>query len=201
MKRFLMCILFVFISVFTLCYFLSSPLLALEEENPKVLIKTGMGDIVVEIYLKQAPITAGNFLRYVDAKLYDGTDFYRVVTLSNQPNNDIKIEVIQGGDVADEKCFPTIPHESNDKTRILHKDGVISMARGNPGTASCSFFICVNDQPQLDFGGKRNPDGFGFAAFGKVISGMDVVRKIQTQPEEKQYIINKVPIISITRVK
>jgi len=200
MKRFLIVILIALSSV--ILYSGSSlSLLAGESENPRVLIKTRMGDIAVEIFLKQAPITSGNFLKYVDAKLYDGTDFYRVVTLSNQPNNDIKIEVIQGGDVADEKCFPNIEHETTDKTRILHTDGAISMARGNPGTASCSFFICINDQPQLNFGGKRNPDGQGFAAFGKVISGMEVVRKIQNQPEEKQFLVKKVPILSISRIR
>jgi peptidyl-prolyl cis-trans isomerase A (cyclophilin A) len=96
--------------------------------------------------------------------------------------------------------LPPIVHETTDKTGILHKDGVISMARMEPGSVSSEFFICVGDQPELDFGGKRNPDGQGFAAFGKVIKGMDVVRKIQSQLDEKQMLITPFKILKIIRV-
>jgi peptidyl-prolyl cis-trans isomerase A (cyclophilin A) len=173
------------------------------EENPKVLIKTELGNITVEIYEKDAPITAANFLKYVDSKLYDGGTFYRVVTMDNQPNNDVKIEVIQGGlgFGESEKRFPPIEHETTEKTGIKHKDGVISMARSKPGSASSEIFICINDQPELDFGGKRNPDSQGFAAFGKVIEGMDIVRKIQIQPEEGQMLDPKIRIYSIERIE
>ena len=146
------------------------------EENPRVLIQTELGNIKVEIFVDEAPITAANFLEYVDNNLFEGASFYRVVTMENQPNNDIKIEVIQGGLDADEdgKRLPPIPHETTEQTGILHKDGVISMGRWEPGSASSEFFICVGDQPELDFGGQRNPDRQGFSAFGKVIKGMDV---------------------------
>src|SRR5262249_16023380 len=93
--------------------------------------------------------------------------------------------------------LPPIAHETTDKTGILHKDGVISMARLQPGSASSEFFICVGGQPELDFGGKRNPDGQGFAAFGKVIEGMDVVRKIQQQPAKDQYLLSPVKITAV----
>ena len=172
-------------------------------QDPQILIQTEFGDIKVEIYEKKAPITAPNFLGYIDKNLFEGASFYRTVTMDNQPNNDIKIEVIQGGlRFADsEKRLPAIEHETTDMTGILHKDGVISMARSEPGTASSEFFICIGDQPELDFGGKRNPDGQGFAAFGKVIEGMDVVRKIHKQPAARQMLNPRIKIINIIRVK
>lgn len=116
---------------------------------------------------------------------YDGGAFYRVVTMRNQPTSPVKIEVIQGGlDGDSTKRLPAIAHETNDKTGIKHLDGTISMARGMPGSASSEFFICINAQPELDFGGTRNPDGQGFAAFGHVVQGMDVVRRIQQSPAD-----------------
>lgn len=169
------------------------------EHYPRVSIKTELGDITVEIYEKQAPITAANFLRYVEEDRFQGATFYRVVRMDNQPNNDVKIEVIQGGlrDDNHHLNLPPIAHETTDKTGILHKDGVISMARWKPGTATSQFFICIGDQPELDFGGKRNPDGQGFAAFGKVINGMEVVRKIQAQPDEEQMLKQEIKIEGI----
>ena len=172
-------------------------------QNPIVSIKTELGDITIEIYEKEAPITAANFLKYVDEGLFKGSTFYRVVTMKNQPDNDIKIAVIQGGLGFTEgsKTLPPIEHETTEKTGILHKDGVISMARLQPGTAASEFFICVHDQPDLDFGGKRNPDGQGFAAFGKVTSGMEVVRKIHSQPEERQMLVPRIKISEIVRIE
>ena len=170
--------------------------------NPRFTISTGLGDIVVEIYKEAAPITATNFLRYVDEGLFDGGSFYRVVRMDNQTDNDVKIEVIQGGrrGLPRSEGYPAIEHETTSTTGILHIDGAISMARSGPGTASSEFFICVGDQPELDFGGRRNPDGQGFAAFGKVVRGMDVVREIQQQqPGEDQYLDDGVVIVSITR--
>ena len=168
--------------------------------SPRVLLRTEFGNITLEIYLDKAPITAENFLRYVKENRFLGAVFYRVVHMDNQPDNKITIEVIQGGlkDDNHSQSLPFIPHETTVQTGILHKDGVISMARNEPGTASSEFFICVGDQPELDFGGKRNPDGQGFAAFGKVTEGMDVVRKIQNQPEVEQYLE---PVISIQEIR
>jgi peptidyl-prolyl cis-trans isomerase A (cyclophilin A) len=168
-------------------------------EKVPCLIQTEAGAIKIEVYPEKAPLTAANFLRYVDAGLYDGTSFYRVLTPDNQPDNKFKIEVIQGGDVADSTCFPAIVHETTEATGILHLDGVISMARAEPGTATCSFFICVNDQPELDFNGRRNPDGQGFAAFGRVVAGMDTVKKIQHMEAAGQYLKKSVKIISLRR--
>lgn len=169
-------------------------------QNPKVLIKTELGQIAVEIYQDKAPVTAANFLKYVDAKLYDGSVFHRTVTMDNQPNNTVKIEVIQGGQVSADKSFPAIKLERTSITGIKHLDGVISMARSGPDTATSSFFFCINDQPELDFGGKRNADEQGFAAFGRVIAGMEVVRTIQKQPADGQNLNPPVKIISIARI-
>jgi peptidyl-prolyl cis-trans isomerase A (cyclophilin A) len=164
------------------------------------IIKTTMGDITVELYPKKAPITVANFLKYVDAHLYDNSTFFRSVTLNNQPKDSVKIEVIQGGEVDSTKVFAAIPLETTTKTGLQHKNGTISMARDKPDSATCSFFICINDQPSLDYGGKRNKDGQGFAAFGKVTKGMDVVKKIQQlAPNNDQYFKPEVLILSISR--
>jgi peptidyl-prolyl cis-trans isomerase A (cyclophilin A) len=168
--------------------------------NPKVLIRTEMGDITAEIFADKAPLTAANFLKYVEAELYEETVFFRTVVLENQKPEEIKIEVIQAAGTDEEKELLPIPLERTSLTGLRHLDGTLSMARGEPDSATSSFFICVNDQPELDFGGKRNKDGQGFASFGRVISGMDVVRKIQKSPREAQALAPPVKIISVTRI-
>lgn len=154
-----------------------------QKKNPLVEIETPRGNIVVELYLDKAPVTAGHFLELVRRGIYDGSNFYRVVRTGNE-SNPINIQVIQGG-VGDSELpadIQAIPHENTDQTGIRHLDGVISMARSKPGTAKSEFFICVNDQPELDIRGRRNPDGQGFAAFGRVVKGIDVVRSIWSSP-------------------
>ncbi len=172
-------------------------------KHPKVLLKTSQGEIVVEIFVDKAPVTATNFLTYIDEGRFKDAVFYRVVTPDNQPFNDVKIEVIQGGLFDDNHpdALPFIIHETSKETRLKHIDGTISMARNEPGSASSEFFICIGDQPELDYGGKRNPDGQGFAAFGRVIRGMDVVRKIQMLPSDNQMLVDKVIIERIKRIK
>lgn len=170
------------------------------QRNDTCIIKTELGNIIIELFPSKAPVTVANFLKYVDAGLYNNTTFFRAVTLQNQVKDSIKIEVIQGGEVDSAKEFTSIPLETTTQTGILHQNGTISMARGKPATATSSFFICINNQPSLDYGGKRNPDGQGFAAFGKVITGMDVVKKIQQRyPNQGQYFNQPVQIISISR--
>lgn len=168
-----------------------------------ILIETDFGSITLDLYPKLAPLTVANFMQYVDGNRYNGGCFYRAVHLDNQPNNSVKIEVIQGGLKEDpnQQGLPPIPHESTHQTGILHTNGVISMARNAPGSASSEFFICLGDQPELDYAGRRNPDGQGFAAFGKVTGGMDVVQRIQSQPENDQYLIQDVTIRAIQRRK
>lgn len=178
--------------------------MASPEGNPLVLIITSLGDIEVEIFRDKAPITSENFLRYVDDGLYDGTAFFRTVTMENQPNSDVKIEVVQGGtmpkDMAYPSTYPPIEHETTETTGLSHADGAVSMARMAPGTATSSFFICIGDQPELDYGGKRNPDKQGFAAFGHVRVGIDVVREIHKQPHEGQRLEPPIEILNCRRV-
>lgn len=170
--------------------------------NPQVEIKTTHGNIIIEIFEKKAPVTAANFLKLVDNNKYDAAVFYRVVTMSNQENSPVKIEVVQGGLFHDDlvEALETIPHETTNETRVLHEDGTISMARLEPGTASSEFFICIGKQPELDYGGERNSDGQGFAAFGKVIKGMDVVKKIHVLKNTNQILDTMVKIESISRI-
>jgi peptidyl-prolyl cis-trans isomerase A (cyclophilin A) len=166
----------------------------------QVSISTDMGTFVVEVYPDKAPVTASNFLNHVEKGSYTNSLFYRVVRMDNQPNNDVKIEVIQGGVFEDDliEAHAPILHESTDLTGILHTDGVISMARMEPGSASTEFFICIGDQPSLDFDGERNPDKQGFAAFGKVVKGMEVARAIQALPDDGQYLVEKVIILNMS---
>lgn len=167
----------------------------------RILITTDLGDIEVDVDTARAPRTAAKFLRYVDAGHYDGGQFHRTVTMQNQPDNDVRIEVIQAsvnGDRSDDG-FGTIPLERTTVTGLAHVDGAISMARGAPDSASSSFFFCIGDQPSLDFGGDRNPDGQGFAAFGRVVAGMDVVRRVQQQPADGQRLEPPIRINSVSR--
>jgi peptidyl-prolyl cis-trans isomerase A (cyclophilin A) len=170
---------------------------------PRVLVQTDLGDIEIEVDTKRAPISAGRFLEQVDAGLYNNGRFHRTVKMDNQPDNDVKIEVIQAGiDPAREKePGPPIALERTSVTGLKHVDGTVSTPRSTPDSARTGFFICINDQPSLDFGGKRNPDGQGFGAFGRVVRGMDVVRKIQQAPnKEKQVLTPPVVITSIKRI-
>lgn len=167
----------------------------------RVLFETQLGPITIEVDAARAPITTANFLRYVDAGFYNGGVFHRTVRLGNQPNNKVKIEVIQAGTNPARKKddFAPIPLERTSKTRLAHTDGCVSMARDTPDTATSDFFICIGDQPALDFGGARNPDGQGFAVFGRVVKGMDVVRKIQAAPADAQKLTPPIKILSAKR--
>jgi peptidyl-prolyl cis-trans isomerase A (cyclophilin A) len=170
------------------------------QELPRVVIKTELGDIEAEVDTIHAPVTAANFLRYVDLGFYRFGRFHRTVRADNQPTDKVKIEVVQAGlDSLRVKDFPPIKLERTKLTGLRHKDGTLSMARDGPDTATSDFFICIGDQPSLDFGGKRNPDGQGFAAFGRVVLGMDVVRKIQSAPSQGQKLLPPVAILSIAR--
>ena len=152
--------------------------------NPVVVFETAKGTIDVEVDAAHAPVTAANFLRYVDATFFDGGLINRAVRPDNTVRHDIEIQVIQfQTDAAREKQeFPPIPLERTSVTGLKHVNGTVSMARGGPDTATGSFAIVIGDQPSMDFGGRRNPDGQGFAAFGHVVRGMDVVKAIQASP-------------------
>jgi peptidyl-prolyl cis-trans isomerase A (cyclophilin A) len=189
-----------------------------------IVLETAHGAIRITLDAGRAPITVENFLAYIDGGFYDGGRFHRVVTAENNsnanlkaekigkgidpaadrgllPNDEIAIEVIQGGinPARSDDQRPSIALERTRDTGLCHLDGTISMARLTPNSAVSDFFICINDQPSLDFGGQRNPDGQGFAAFGQVVDGMDVVRAIQGQPANGQSLQPPITIIRATR--
>jgi peptidyl-prolyl cis-trans isomerase A (cyclophilin A) len=170
--------------------------------NPTFAIQTALGEVTLELYPSAAPITCANFLAYVEVGAYANSSFYRTVTPHNQPNNPVPISVIQGGlGMADHplKRAP-IAHETTAQTGLRHCDGAISMGRLAAGTANSEFFICIDDQPSLDYGGARNPDGQGFAAFGRVLTGMDIVRQIHQSPAEGEWLKPPIRIVRIMQL-
>lgn len=172
-----------------------------EYENPHIEIQTQFGDIEVELFPKQAPKTVAAFLSYIDSGFYNRSSFYRVLKVNNQPSDAIKTQLIQGGlwrsNNKKARSLPGIPHEPTQQTGLLHKEGTISMARNEPGTATTEFFICIDDEPGLDFNGENAPDKQGFAAFGKVVKGMSFVLQIQ---QEKDYDQGFEPPITIFKI-
>lgn len=174
-------------------------------KNPHVIIETSFGDIEVELYPDKAPKSVAAFLSYVDSGFYKNSSFYRVLKEENQPSASFKSELIQGGiwqtNYKKGIALPGIPHEPTNQTGILHTNGTISLARTTPGTASSEFFICLGNQPAYNYGGAANPDGQGFAAFGKVFKGMDVVKKIHQQPDYEESFEKPVEIFDIKRLK
>lgn len=188
--------------------FMSSFSVAQITEAPTILVRieTPLGNIDLAIDTKRAPVTSANFLKYVDAGLYNGGRFHRATRPDNYtptPPNRPAMELIQGGINLERRNdgFPAIPLERTSVTGIKHIAGVVSMARGNAAdTATSDFFILLDDQPSLDHGGMRFDDGQGAAAFGRVVAGLDVVRKIQQQPVEKQVLTPLVTILKIARV-
>ena len=175
-----------------------------QDDKVMVVITTQFGEIEVALDPAGAPNTTANFLRYLDAGHYNGGQFHRTVTLDNQPNDAIQIEVIQASINREysEKGFDPIELERTSVTGLKHLDGAISMARGAPNSATSSFFFCIGAQPELDYEGKRNPDGQGFAAFGQVTKGMDVVKKIQLSSQgDGQRLVPPVRIEKVERKK
>ncbi|MBT8099139.1 MAG: peptidylprolyl isomerase [Gammaproteobacteria bacterium] len=166
-------------------FLLASLLVACEPDADSIRVRmtTSLGDIDIALYQDQAPITVGNFLRLVDGAHLNGASFYRTVNPDNDNGSPV-ISVIQGGLGDVPSPLPPIAHETTETTGLLHLDGSLSMARADVGTASSEFFICIGAQPALDYGGARNPDGQGFAVFGRVVEGFDVVRAIHEAPAD-----------------
>ena len=156
----------------------------LQATTPVVVVfETSAGIFEVQVDATHAPITAANFLKYVDDGAYDNGYFHRTVRPDTETNTETPIQVIQASRAQGVKGYPAIPLERTSVTGLKHLAGTISMARStSPDSASSDFFVCVTDTPSLDFAGPRNPDGQGFAAFGRVVSGMDVITKIQASP-------------------
>lgn len=172
--------------------------------NPHIEIETKLGRIEVELYADKAPKSVAAFLSFVDSGLYKNSTFYRVLNQDNQPSDAYKAQLIQGGIwKTNFKKFSTIKgieHETTRQTGITHTDGVVSLARLEPGTASTEFFICIGDQPGFNYGGENNPDKQGYAAFGKVVKGMNIVRTIYNRPEDDQAFKPPVYIFDIVRL-
>lgn len=163
----------------------ATPAPAPEQAAPQyktVLVKmdTADGPIILELETERAPVTSANFLKYVDQKKFDGTTFYRAYNVPGYPGS---LGLIQGGAKSDPKrMLPAIAHEPTTKTGLSHKEGAISMARGTPGSAQGDFFIIIGDLPSLDANPAAQGDNQGFAVFGRVVEGMDVVKKILAAP-------------------
>lgn len=172
-----------------------------------VRVETALGNVAIAVDTAHAPVTAANFLKYVDGKFYDGGRFHR----ATRPDNYTPVlpdkppmEIIQAGINPERRreAFAPIPLERTSVTGLKHVVGTVSMARTPAAdSARSDFFICLDDQPSLDFGGKRFDDGQGGGAFGRVVSGLDVVRRIQQQPVEKQSLTPPVTITRITRIQ
>lgn len=172
-----------------------------------MVLETALGDIEIDVYTRAAPVSAANFLHYVDSGLYDGEGFYRAVRTETDPRGQ-GMEIIQGGVIDIDEASDYLVHETTDITGLSHINGAISIARGDPGTGSAAyFFISIGNNTALDYGGERNPDGQGYAVFGQVISGMDVVQGIQAQEtkgaSDSEYTVDQIltdPVI-ITRAR
>jgi peptidyl-prolyl cis-trans isomerase A (cyclophilin A) len=167
-------------------------------------VDTPLGAFVIAVDPVRAPVTVANYLAYVDQRWLDGGKVYRIVTPANQPaDTPHKIEVVQWGmDLPDGQAppLPPIEHETTQQTGLLHHNGAVSMARSTPGTAASEFFICIGAQPALDFGGGRNPDGLGFAAFGQVVEGMAVVQAIYRKAQAEQYLKAPIGVRTVRRL-
>jgi peptidyl-prolyl cis-trans isomerase A (cyclophilin A) len=173
------------------------------EDLVRVDLETPLGSIQIAVDAGHAPATAANFLRYVDSGEYDGGRFHRTVRPGTETNSSVPIQVVQASRAPRTTGFPAIPLERTSRTGLKHVDGAVSMARASADTAQSDFFICIGDQPELDDGGRRNADGLGFAVFGRVVRGMDVVRRIQAAPvfPGSQTLQPPVPILSLRRGK
>ena len=162
-----------------------------------------MGDIEAEIFDKQAPKSAAAFLKNVDDGNYTNGSFYRVLKDEGM-TEEYNRGIIQGGVF---KAKPElagkvekVAHESPRTTGLTHSNGTLSLARTEPGTASSEFFICIGNQSQFDSSSVNTPDGLGYAAFGRVVTGMKVVRKIQSKDITGDQLVNQIKIIKIKRL-
>lgn len=186
---------------------LLAPLADAHAAETLVRVETALGAFVIAVDPAVAPVTVANFLAYVDAGQLDGGSVYRLVNLGNQPpETRHRIEVVQWGRGQGRKPGddtpsprPPIAHETTAQTGLTHRDMTVSMARLAPGSASAEFFICIGDQPSLDFGGGRNPDGQGFAAFGRVVAGQEVVRALHARAGAGQFLQEAIPVRRVAR--
>ena len=174
-------------------------------DKPTIDIETNFGDIIVELYPEKAPKTVAAFLSYVDSGYFKNSSFYRVLKKEDQPMNVAKTQLIQGGlwqtKIKKQQTIPGIPLETTKETGILHTKGVISLARNeDPNSGNTEFFICMDDEPDYDYGGDASPDKKGYVTFGKVISGMKYVKQIHAQPDFETTFRPPIKIVNIKRL-
>lgn len=173
--------------------------------HPTIDIETHYGDIIVELYPDKAPKTVAAFLSFVEKGYFKNTSFYRVLKRDDQAMNVTKADLIQGGlwqtNYKLQKTLPGIPLETTKETGILHTEGVISLARGDdPDSGNTEFFICLDDEPDYDYGGDASPDKKGYTTFGKVIQGMKYVKQIHEQPDFETNFKPPIKIINIKKL-
>jgi peptidyl-prolyl cis-trans isomerase A (cyclophilin A) len=172
-------------------------------KNPRIQITTSFGNVEAELYPEKAPKTVAAFLSYVDSGLYKNSSFYRVLFVEAMAS-DYNTGVVQGGiwqsNNAKAIALPGVEHEAPAKTGLSHTSGTLSLARSAPGSANSEFFICIGDQTGYDSSKNFNPDGLGFAAFGRVVSGMEIVRKIHSQRADGQLFTAPIVIKNIERL-
>lgn len=173
--------------------------------HPTIAIETYYGDIIVELYPDKAPKTVAAFLSYVDSDFYKNTSFYRVLKKEDQSMNVAKTQLIQGGlwqtNFKKQQTIPGIPLETTKETGILHIEGVISLARNeDANSGNTEFFICMDDEPDYDYGGDASPDKKGYVTFGRVIEGMKYVKQIHSQPDFETNFNPPIKIINIKRL-
>jgi peptidyl-prolyl cis-trans isomerase A (cyclophilin A) len=186
------------IIIFSLCISCSRK----KYKNPRVEIQTKFGDIEVELYPGNAPKSAAAFLSYIDSGYYKNASFYRALNDDNQVTGNSATAILQGGIWQTKPGIKLsgIPHESTQRTKLTHKNGTISLARQAPGTASTEFFICIGDQKGFDYGGSNNSDGQGYAAFGQVVKGMNLIEQFYTQPTNGDQLQQPIDILNIVRL-
>jgi peptidyl-prolyl cis-trans isomerase A (cyclophilin A) len=170
--------------------------------DPRIVMVTELGPIVYELYPDKAPRSVEQFLRYIDSGYANGGSFFRSARQDNQDANAVKIDVVQGDVhpwIAKVPPIPPVELETTQRSGLNHSAGTLSLARTGSNPANSSFFITLRDEPELDFGGKRHPDGQGFAAFGHVVQGFEIVQRIHALPTQGQSIAVPPRILSATR--
>jgi len=191
------------IALFTLLTALALGCSSPKYKNPHVVIYTTMGDIELELFPDKAPKSVAAFLSYIDSGYYNKGSFYRVLKADELPSS-FNTGIIQGGmfqvNGKAQPNIPGIPHESTRQSGLSHKDGTVSLARTLPGTANTEFFICIGDQLQFDYGKGDGEDQEGYAAFGTVFKGMDIVRKIQNERSSGEHFDAPIVISKIRKL-
>lgn len=173
-----------------------------DKSVPRVSVETDFGSLVVALYPERAPASCHYLLSLVDRGVFDPCSIFRIVTDANHAMANVPpVHALQLGHPCSNPDTPVIiPHEHTKLTGLQHHRGVVSLPRWRPGATYESFFICYDDAPSLDFGGIRTLDGQGFAAFGELVAGWDVIDQIVQQSEAKEYLEYPLQVMRIRRI-